>query len=330
MRNKYLFTRSTTSNKFIYNPAMTGHSGALEANLFGRNQYTQVDGFQTAGASVSGQASDGRIGLGVYFINDANFLFSQNSVYGNYAYNIPLSDANTLSFGLALGVLSNKFNTQNIISPSPDDPTIQLLNQRPGAALDASIGANLKLGDFQFGVSVPQFLGSSQDFVDNQENSITYDLQNHLMIMTSYDFHVNDDLTIQPLALYKNTANAPGQFDINVIADWMNKGWLGAGYRDGYGVTAMAGIRLAEKLRFGYSYDWSMGDFSQALGGSHEVLLGIALNDLGGGKKASQEEMDQLKQSLTQKYDKDLKKQQDEIDALGEQAGQGGERRKTY
>jgi type IX secretion system PorP/SprF family membrane protein len=302
-------------NKFMYNPAMAGHSGSTEATLFGRNQYTGLDGFQTAGATVSGQVNEGKVGLGLYIVNDATLLQSQNSVYGNYAYNIALSDANQLSLGFALGVLSNKFNTENIISNDPNDPALRLLNTRPGAVLDASIGANLKLGDFQFGISVPQFLGSSQEFTDLQQTSLMYDLQNHLMVMTSFDIWSGENFKLQPLLLFKNTKNAPGQFDVNLIADWVNKGWLGAAYRDGYGVTAMAGLRIAEKMKIGYSYDWSIGDYSQALGGTHEILVGINLNQ-NKDKKASQDEMDLMKKEMAAKHNSDVKEQEAKIKSL--------------
>ena len=302
-------------NKFMYNPAMAGHSGSTEATLFGRNQYTGLDGFQTAGATVSGQVNDGKVGLGLYLVNDATLLQTQNSVYGNYAYNIALSDANQLSLGFALGVLSNRFNTENIISNDPNDPALRLLSARPGAVLDASIGANLKLGDFQFGVSVPQFLGSSQEFSDLQQTSLMYDLQNHLMVMTSYDIWASEDFKLQPMLLFKNTKNAPGQFDVNIVADWVNKGWLGAAYRDGYGVTAMAGLRIAEKLKFGYSYDWSIGDYSQALGGTHEVLLGLSLNQ-NKDKSATEEEMNRLKSEMAAKHNDDVKEQEKKIQDL--------------
>ncbi|MFT5512075.1 MAG: type IX secretion system PorP/SprF family membrane protein [Bacteroidia bacterium] len=302
-------------NKFIYNPALTGHSGSTQASLIGRNQYTGIDGFQTAAATIDGQVSDGKVGLGLYIVNDATMLQTQNSVYGNYAYNIALSDDNTLSLGFALGVLSNRFNTENIISNDPNDPALRLLNARPGAVMDASIGANLKLGDFQFGVSVPQFLGSTQEFSDLQESSVLLDMQNHIMVMASFDIWSGDDFKLQPLVMLKNTKNAPGQFDINLIADWVNKGWLGAAYRDGYGVTAMAGLRIADKLKFGYSYDWSIGDYSQALGGSHELMLGIDLSSKN-EDKATQEEMDRLKKEMAARHETDLKAQQEKLNEI--------------
>ena len=300
-------------NKFMYNPAMAGHSGKTEANLFGRNQLGAIDGYQTAGASLSGQVNDGKVGLGLYVVNDANLLMTQNSVYGNYAYNFKLSDNNVLSFGFSLGVLNNRFNTENIIATDPNDDVIRLLNTRPGAMVDASIGFNLNLNGIQLGVSAPQFLAENQDFTDNQNGSVLFDLQNHMMIMASYDIEVSKNMIIQPLFLYRNAKNAPGQFDINVIADWKNNGWLGAAYRDGYGVTAMAGLRIADKLRFGYSYDWSMGDYSQALGGSHELLLGISLGKEKVVENPNKEDLDRLKKELTDKSDEDLKMQQEKI-----------------
>jgi hypothetical protein len=142
-------------------------------------------------------------------------------------------------------------------------------------------------------------------------------MQNHLILMTSYDIHVNDDLKIQPLVLYKNTKNAPGQFDFNVIADWQNRGWIGAAIRDGYGVTAMAGLKIAEKLRFGYAYDWSTGDYSQALGGTHEIMVGAMLGKKSKEpEKASQEELEALKKSLADQHADDLKEQDDKIEEL--------------
>lgn len=303
-------------NKFMYNPAMAGHSGKTEANIFGRNQYTAIDGYQTAGASISGQVNEGKVGLGLYLVNDANLLMTQNSVYGNYAYNFKLSDENILSFGFSLGIVNNRFNTENIIATDPNDDVLRLLNTRPGAMFDASLGMNLNLSGFQLGVAAPQFLAENQDFTDNQNGSVLFDLQNHLIAMASYDIEVSKNMIIQPLVMYKNVKNAPGQFDINLIADWKNNGWLGAAYRDGYGVTAMGGIRIAEKMRFGYSYDWSIGDYSQALGGSHEVLLGITLGKPKKVDNPNKEDMDRLKQELTDKADEDLQMQQEKIAEL--------------
>jgi type IX secretion system PorP/SprF family membrane protein len=301
-------------NKFLYNPALTGASGETEASLFGRRQYVDIDGYQTAGITLNGSAKDGKIGLGVYYLNDENQLQQTNSVYGNYAYNVSFSDENMLSFGLALGVVNNRFNVSNIVTTDPDDPILRLLDRPAGAVLDASVGVNLKLGGFNFGFSLPQFLSNSQKFSDHYNSTVTYDLQNHLTVMTSYDIPVGDNLTIQPLVLFKNTANSPGQVDVNLIADWMNSGWLGAGYRDGYGMTFMGGLRIADAIRVGYSYDLSTGQYSTALGGSHELMIGAVL----GNKKRSkeQEEMDAMREVQRLALEKKEKQQEKVIEDL--------------
>ena len=300
-------------NKFLYNPALTGANGDLEASLFGRRQYVNIDGYQTSGITVNGSANDGKIGLGVYYINDVNQLQQSNSVYGNYAYNVNLSDNNTLSFGLALGVVNNQFNVNNIITTDPNDPVLRLLDRPAGAVLDASIGVNLKLNGFNFGFSLPQFLSNSQKFTDHYNSTVTYDLQNHLAVMASYDIIVNDKFKIQPMALFKNTANSPGQLDINITADWMKAGWLGFGIRDGYGVTFMGGLRMADAIRVGYSYDISTGQYSTALGGSHELMIGAVL---GSKKKPEDENLKALEESRRLAAEKKQKQQETMIKEL--------------
>ncbi|MFT4523014.1 MAG: type IX secretion system PorP/SprF family membrane protein [Bacteroidia bacterium] len=289
-------------NKFIYNPALTGESGLFDASLIGRRQYTGIDGYQTAAVTMSGSLSEDRIGLGLYYVNDVNNIRQQNSVYGNYAYNIKINDNQRFSLGLGIGVVNNSFNLNNIITTDPNDPTLSLLDNPAGAVLDASIGANFQSNGFQIGFSVPQFLSNAQKFSDNYNTTLSYTLKSHLMVMTSYDIEVNENFKIQPLVLYKNVGNAPGQIDVNVMADWKNAGWLGAGYRDGYGVTLMAGLRLAETVRFGYSYDFSTGEYSTALGGTHEFQIGISTGGFGSGKAETQgKELDALQQASNRK-----------------------------
>lgn len=278
-------------NKFLYNPALTGMSGNLEGYMFGRRQYVNIDGYQTAGMTVSGATNDGKMGLGLYYINDRNSLLNTNSLYGNYAYNLTFNENTKLSFGFALGMINNQFDFSRIITTDPDDPILRLLDKPSGAALDASIGANFLINGFNLGLSIPQMLNNSQKFTDNYNSTLKYNLQNHLIIMASYDLMINNDLKLQPLLLFKNTANSPSQVDVNITADWLNKGWLGFGIRDGYGVTFMGGIKIAETVRFGYSYDAATGQNKTALGGTHEFLLGLVLGkkEKEVDKKAEQE-----------------------------------------
>ncbi|MBI1305173.1 MAG: type IX secretion system membrane protein PorP/SprF [Bacteroidetes bacterium] len=312
-------------NKFLYNPAYTGYNKNLEAYIFGRRQYTHTDGYQTSGITLNGSANDGRMGLGLYFINDVNQIMRNNSVYGNYAYHLKLNEDVQLSFGFALGVVKTQFNLNNIIVTDPNDPVLRLLARPKGAALDASIGANLKAKGFNLGFSVPQFLQPGLDFTDNysSETTFTHKLQRHLTVMASYDIWANDNLKIQPLLLIKNTKNAPGQLDINVTADWKESGWLGFGIRTGYGVSFMGGLKITENLRVGYSYDASTGQYSTALGGSHEFLIGAVL----GGKKEEKkpdnsEDIEALKTTVAnnekqkREQNKRIMDLENEVDAL--------------
>ncbi|MCB0734017.1 MAG: PorP/SprF family type IX secretion system membrane protein [Flavobacteriales bacterium] len=305
-------------NKFLYNPAYTGMNENTEAHAFGRRQYTNIDGYQTSGLTLNGTVQDGKMGIGAYFINDVNTLLQSTSFYGNYAYHLKLSDAMKLSFGFALGAVNTQFDLSNIVATDPNDPVLRVLDRPSGASLDASIGANITLKDFRFGLSFPQFMSGSQKLTDHYNNTVEYDLQNHLTLIASYDINVNENLMIQPMVLYKNTANSPGQADINLTAEWKKRGYLGIGIRDGYGVSFMGGMMIAESVRFGYAYDVSTGQYSTALGGSHEFLLGYVF-----GKKESSSvkdaEFDALKEesaAKSQMQDKKIAKLEETIEEL--------------
>lgn len=261
-------------NKMLFNPAYTGGENTFESYLVGRRQWTGLNGYETKSFSMSGTPEGRNIGLGVYYVNDVNSILNTNSVYGNYAYNLKLSDNNSLTFGLSLGVIDSRYDLSNVVVGNQDDPVLRLLNARGGAVMDGSIGAVANFGDFHIGGSVLQLFNSTENFIDEVGNQIGLQYKPHYILSTGYAIPIGDDMHLEPMLMYRGVNNAPGQFDVNLMFDWDDKGWLGMAYRDDYALTFMAGLELANRVRVGYNYDLSVGEYSSALGGSHEFMLG--------------------------------------------------------
>lgn len=294
-------------NRFLYNPALTGESGRTEAYLQGRRQWTALEGYQTRAITLSGTPKSTNVGLGLYYINDVNNLAKSNSAYGNYAYRIPLTEKSKLMLGFALGVYDYSFNMQNIVLADMNDNAVALLNNESGPALDASIGGAYTNSGFMIGVAFPQLFSGPVIYKDNYINSVEHNLENHYTVMASYDIPVGKAAKLQPLIMYKGVRGVPGQVDANLVLDWMDKAWLGIAYRDQYAVTGMAGITISNLVRLGYSYDWSMSDYSTALGGSHELTFGIVMN----AKDQKQQTEEMLAAQAARQ-----KKQMQEVDSL--------------
>ncbi|GAB3542491.1 hypothetical protein GCM10027443_43420 [Pontibacter brevis] len=59
----------------------------------------------------------------------------------------------------------------------------------------------------------------------------------------------------------------------------LDKMWAGASYRKHDCVILLGGLNINNLWQLGYAYDISGSEFGRATQGSHEVVLGILLNN---------------------------------------------------
>lgn len=305
-------------NRFLYNPALTGESQRTEAYLTGRRQWTALDGYQTRAVTLSGSPQGTNVGLGLYYVNDVNNIAVSNSVYGNYAYRVKLNESSQLSLGFNVGVYDYSFNMQNIVLADLNDAAVALLNNDAGPVVDAGAGIAYKNKGFMIGAAVPQLVNGPIVYKDNYISSTEHNLESHYQVMASYDIKVGKNAKLQPMVMYKGVKNAPGQIDANLMLDYTDKAWLGVAYRDDYAVTAMGGVTISKLIRVGYAYDWSVGGYNTALGGSHELMFGVALNNKVSDQDRIKEEEERLRKETEAQFrlDSMLMDRDDRIDAL--------------
>ena len=55
--------------------------------------------------------------------------------------------------------------------------------------------------------------------------------------------------------------------------------WAGISYRNTDAIVGMLGMNINQKMKFGYSYDYSVSRFNRYSSGSHELFLGIMLGN---------------------------------------------------
>jgi type IX secretion system PorP/SprF family membrane protein len=298
-------------NRMVFNPAYTGENNGTEAYLMGRRQWTGLNGYETKGLSISGAPQDKNIGLGLHYINDVNSILNTNSIYGNYSYNIKFSDENQLRFGLSLGVIDSRYDLSNVIVNNTDDPVLRFLNSKGGAVMDGAIGAVAKFSNFHMGVSVLQLFNSEESFADNVGNEVRLSYKPHYILSTGIKIPIGESMDLEPLLMYRGVSNAPGQFDVNLMLNWTGKGWLGLAYRDDYAMSIMTGLNLADRVKVGYNYDWSISEYSAALGGTHEFMLGFRLDKKQEGPKPRPEsdaKIEKLENQLSKLKDRKVQK----------------------
>ena len=88
-------------------------------------------------------------------------------------------------------------------------------------------------------------------------------------------------IELKPSILIRYTEGAPIVADINLHALLMEEGpggtqiWLGIGYRTRSVTVASIEMVLPYNLRLGYAYDFMASGLQDALGSTHEILLGF-------------------------------------------------------
>ena len=82
-----------------------------------------------------------------------------------------------------------------------------------------------------------------------------------------------------PSVLFKQLKGLPLVADYNVKLAFRDRFWIGGGYRNHESFSAMAGFNIGSLLNLSYSYDFNTGPVSTLAHGSHEVVLGLLLNN---------------------------------------------------
>jgi hypothetical protein len=100
----------------------------------------------------------------------------------------------------------------------------------------------------------------------------------------SYRIPLNK-IGITPSASVLYTAHAPASLYGGMILDYNRLFLISAAYRNEGDLIFGVGLTLLKIVRFSYTYDFPIGDFSTLNSGSHELLVKLMLNP----KKGSDE-----------------------------------------
>ena len=275
-----MFTQYMFNEMFI-NPAYAGSKEAMSATLLHRQQWVSFPGRPiTSSFSFHGPIVNGKMGLGISFLNEKVGALNRNLLYGSYAYRLKTSETGTLALGL-MGGLDNQVNRFDQIK----------VTDVVGGAVDPNfstnsmnlIGGNFGTGlyystkNYYAGLSIPRML-------DNQVKQ-TWNASRTYMI-TSLDpklftyyftaggvYKVNEDLRLKGTAMLKMVKNAPLSLDVTASALIKETLWVGLAYRSNSALSLILGAQVNKQLLVSYSYDYGLNSIQKYSNGSHEIGL---------------------------------------------------------
>ncbi|WP_353126830.1 PorP/SprF family type IX secretion system membrane protein [Parapedobacter pyrenivorans] len=291
-------------NSMSVNPAYAGYKEELFAQLGLRSQWVDLEGApQTGLLSVDGLLDlygARRHGGGVQIMADQLGPQTATSAYLNYAYRLRLDreDTQRLSFGVGAGLTQYSLDGTMITVLDDGDnmlPTGKISNFVP----DIRFGIYYHNARWYAGASIMDLLsGTSADnlFRWDQTTVDRIRRKRHLYLIGGTLVDVNESLKLRPSLLYKDDFLGPSSLDINVMAIFSDRLWLGGGIRTGVSafrrdyrrftgdrlsgmnaVSFVMQIFATDRLRIGYSYDYMLSRLNGLQNGSHEMTLGVTL-----------------------------------------------------
>lgn len=298
-------------NNYLLNPALSGIENYTDIKMGYRSQWTGLDGAPvtgyltvnspignkflkgdtTASPVVGGinqsnnsyaqnyKASEPHHGIGFTVISDKTGPITQTNIDATYAYHLSITSSFNLAVGVSAGLSHNALNLSQLHFGGIDDSD-QVLNSinnnqwKP----DVGLGVWAYSSNYFFGISAQQLL--SQSFYTTTSVNIAKKKSVPQYFFTAgTKLFLSDDLALIPSIMVKVIQPVPTTFDINTKLLFEDKFWIGGAYRRNDSFAALVGFNLNSFINVGYSYDFTNSALKTVSNGSHQIVIGILLNN---------------------------------------------------
>ena len=297
-------------NQYLLNPALSGIENYIDFKAGYRKQWAGInDAPQTSFVSAHWALGDNQLwsnaltsfpeqtgnpmdrnymqnymsspshhGMGVIAVLDKTGPIKRLDANVTYAYHLQLSDKFNLSAGVAAGLSSISLDVNALSFDTPSDPVLNraLINQlKP----DLNIGLWLYGARIFAGLSAQQILSQKLSFTGDDTYNTGKQVP-HYFATAGYKFFFDDEIAAIPSIMVKYVQPSPISIDLNMKIAFKDKIWVGGSYRKDDSFSAMAGFNIGKMVNLTYAYDFTTSDLNQVSNGSHEIVLGLMLNNI--------------------------------------------------
>lgn len=267
MYSQYMF------NTLAINPAYAGSREVLSVTALNRSQWVGIPGAPTTqSVSIHAPIKNKSVGLGAQIFNDKIGVTRTTGIFLDYSYRM-LMGKGMLSMGLQGGIAAFKadYNLVELNTGVTDNYFAQPINK---ALPNFGAGIYYTNRKYYVSLSVPHLLR-------NNLNKKGFDISNsygarqamQFFLSGGYSFNLNPNVCLKPSFLLKAVGGAPLQLDLSANLWLRDKVAIGLSYRSAADLVAMLEVQASAQLRFGYAYDYGLGELSKYGSGSHELMI---------------------------------------------------------
>ena len=246
---------------------------------FTLNDYTQMltNGQNPMGRPDDYSASASHSGLGFSMVSDKTGEFKQTHIDASYAYHIRVTNKFNFAAGASFGINNINLNTSQLVLVNPLDPAISQ-GSNSQYTPEAGLGVWAYGPSFFIGASAQQLIPRTISFTGNPvyNQGATYA---QYFFTAGVKIYMDDDVTLLPSMTIKPKDPDPLTYDANVKMAFRDNFWIGGAYRKSDAISGSFGFNIGSFLTVGYAYDHTTSDLSTVSSGTHEIMIGLFLNN---------------------------------------------------
>ena len=239
------------------NPAYAGNRGVPSLAFIWREQWSGLSGAPTTKSITFDMPTENKkAGLGIQLFDDRYVgVIKRTGMNLYYNLKIPVSDHGVLSLGFKGGFYNDIKTLTNVdLGQIVAYDAVYATNFNKIVPL-AGAGVYYNDDHFYAGFSAPDVVTFSKVQNYKTDSSLYQVNEVHYFLSTGYSFDLNDEVVLKPSMLLKMASGAPIEADLNTSIWLKNTLGIGASYRTGESVIAMAELQITPQFRVGYAYD---------------------------------------------------------------------------
>ena len=271
LNSQYMF------NEAALNPAAAGSKEYVPIHFNFRRQWSGFDGAPVSQILTTHADMGKNLGFGGSLYNDVTGPSRTTGMNLMLSYRLRLSQNNLHGLRMGLGVTLGQHlvDITQLTTDIDNDPAI-VKSYNNQFVPDVDLGIYYTYGKKAFaGLSVKNGMQMKRDLF-NYSTMIENMMVRHYYLMGGYNFDLSSDFQLRTSTVFRMIESRPFQVDLNVIGQYKEMLWLGAGYRLNDAVSVMAGGQIG-MVKLGYSYDFTTSDIRNYSSGSHEIFLELQI-----------------------------------------------------
>lgn len=258
-------------NPSLLNPSFTGSEGQSAMFISYRKQWVGLEGSPTVMNFNIQTSLPNRLNLGLNISNQKAGLVSSSGLLIAGGYTLPVGNNKFVRFGMSAGGTSNTIdiNALNFGNTAISDPLLANISAN-SLQLSGNLGITYHTKSFHFGVALPSLFHP----VYLSPSSFNVDIKptDNVIVHASNRFYLQKGKNVfEPYVVYRLYKGLPGQIEVAALFHYQHLGWIGASYKQDYGVSGLIGLKINKLMALGYSYGVPSNGANEIGLASHEI-----------------------------------------------------------